>query len=201
MLMNESVDPVRIRRRWPEHGPVERIRKRLVDVEGGRYVIPSKFSVEFYGRDGTTTPDVKITVEVDDSGGLVPVEMTVKGALAAVVVNGVPVRELAYVAAAEAAWVRDVERPSEYRPPASEDQSLAALADIRRSLRPRRKITNEHLREVAVVYQAAVRDGDPAPVRAVEREFGVARATAAGWVKQARRAGFLAATTQGKVST
>lgn len=54
----------------------------------------------------------------------------------------------------------------------------------------RRKITPEHLKEVARVYQEAQANDDP-PTRAVESHFAVSHSTAAKWVGAARRADLL----------
>ncbi|MFF9688950.1 hypothetical protein [Streptomyces sp. NPDC014623] len=54
----------------------------------------------------------------------------------------------------------------------------------------RRRITPEHLQEVAKIYEAAQRNGTP-PTRAVQAHFAVSHSTAAKWVGAARKAGFL----------
>jgi hypothetical protein len=54
-----------------------------------------------------------------------------------------------------------------------------------------------HYRNVAVVYWAACRFGRR-PTQAVQEEFGVSRATAGRWVKEARDREYLAPTTSGK---
>lgn len=54
----------------------------------------------------------------------------------------------------------------------------------------RRKITPEHLGEVAKIYAAAQASDDP-PTRAVQHHFGVSHSTAAKWVGAARKAGLL----------
>lgn len=54
----------------------------------------------------------------------------------------------------------------------------------------RRKITPEHLQEVAKIYTAAQASDDP-PTQAVRVRFAVSHSTAAKWVGAARRAGFL----------
>lgn len=54
----------------------------------------------------------------------------------------------------------------------------------------RRKITPEHLNEVARIYNAAQEINDP-PTRAVQHHFGVSHSTAAKWVGAARQAGML----------
>lgn len=51
----------------------------------------------------------------------------------------------------------------------------------------RRKITPEHLEEVARIYLAA----EEKPTRAVQLQFGVAHSTAAKWVRAAREQGLL----------
>ncbi len=65
------------------------------------------------------------------------------------------------------------------------DRAASAVAPVRK----RRQITDGFLAEVAAVYTGA----DDSPVRAVERAFGpgVPRPTAARWVLEARRRGYL----------
>lgn len=54
----------------------------------------------------------------------------------------------------------------------------------------RRKITPEHLEEVAKIYNQAQDHAAP-PTRAVQNHFGVSHSTAAKWVGSARRSGLL----------
>ncbi|MFE7791283.1 hypothetical protein [Streptomyces sp. NPDC057460] len=54
----------------------------------------------------------------------------------------------------------------------------------------RRRITPEHLHEVATVYATAQKNDEP-PTRAVQAHFAVSHSTAAKWVGAARRAGQL----------
>ncbi|MET9411308.1 hypothetical protein ABZX90_37025 [Streptomyces sp. NPDC002935] len=54
----------------------------------------------------------------------------------------------------------------------------------------RRKITPEHLEEVAKIYNHAQSEDEP-PTRAVQNHFGVSHSTAAKWVGSARRIGLL----------
>ncbi|MEU1219183.1 hypothetical protein [Streptomyces microflavus] len=54
----------------------------------------------------------------------------------------------------------------------------------------RRRITPEHLREVAKIYEAAQENGTP-PTRAVQTHFAVSHSTAAKWVGAARKDGLL----------
>lgn len=54
----------------------------------------------------------------------------------------------------------------------------------------RRKITREHLEEVAKIYNHAQSEDEP-PTRAVQNHFGVSHSTAAKWVGSARRTGLL----------
>jgi Family of unknown function (DUF6214) len=62
-----------------------------------------------------------------------------------------------------------------------------------------RDTSAERLADVARVYQAAVAAGR-APVKAVEKDLKYSRSTAGRLVGQARKAGLLAPTTQGKTS-
>jgi hypothetical protein len=59
--------------------------------------------------------------------------------------------------------------------------------------RPHRgkKLSDVHLREVAKVYRAALKDAKPKPTKAVQQHFYTARANAGRWVAEARRRGFL----------
>lgn len=54
----------------------------------------------------------------------------------------------------------------------------------------RRKITPEHLQEVAKIYTAAQASDDP-PTQTVKVHFAVSHSTAAKWVGAARKAGYL----------
>ena len=52
---------------------------------------------------------------------------------------------------------------------------------------------DDHYREVAEVYAAAWRSG-PSPTKSVERQFQVSHSTAARWVHECRKRGFLGPT-------
>jgi hypothetical protein len=54
----------------------------------------------------------------------------------------------------------------------------------------RRKITQDHLQEVAKIYNDAQYNDEP-PTRAVQNHFGVSHSTAAKWVGAARRSNLL----------
>lgn len=58
---------------------------------------------------------------------------------------------------------------------------------------------DDHLRRVAAIYTAAVRDGR-APVKAVEKDLPCSRSHAGRLVGQARKAGLLRATSPGRAS-
>lgn len=80
--------------------------------------------------------------------------------------------------------------------PTGDDRSSreGALADVRRA-RQRRDMTDDHLREVARIYRANVRN---APREAVARAFTVQPSTAARYIKLARERRFLGKATKGK---
>ncbi|MFD9111591.1 hypothetical protein [Streptomyces bottropensis] len=63
----------------------------------------------------------------------------------------------------------------------------AASLPVRRK---RNRITREHLEDVAEVYRMADHKGDP-PTQAVQKRFSTTHSTAAKWVAQARKQGFL----------
>lgn len=72
-----------------------------------------------------------------------------------------------------------------------------AIPDIRRSLSGRpRTVTPDRLHKVAEIYRQHFDEGRPTD--AVARSFGVAHRTAARYVQQARAAGLLPKTEQGK---
>lgn len=73
-----------------------------------------------------------------------------------------------------------------------------ALDELQKELtgrRPQRgaRITDDQLREVAMVYRAALAEseGRKAPTEAVRDMFTISRSTAGRWVEEARRRGFL----------
>jgi hypothetical protein len=54
-----------------------------------------------------------------------------------------------------------------------------------------RQYGDDHYQKVAEVYEQELRSGGRAPLRAVMREFHVEKSTAASWVREAKRLGFL----------
>jgi hypothetical protein len=58
-------------------------------------------------------------------------------------------------------------------------------------------VTDEHLRQVAELYRAALKQGDP-PTQTIANALHVARSTAARWVAAARGRGLLGAATPGR---
>lgn len=58
-------------------------------------------------------------------------------------------------------------------------------------------LTDDHLRQVAELYRAAVKRGDP-PDETIAREMHAARSTAARWVAKARERGILGPSVRGR---
>ncbi len=81
--------------------------------------------------------------------------------------------------------------------PTVDDQEhrVTAKAVARARARPRRKVTDDLLREVAEVYRTNV---DDRPTQAIRERFGMPRSTAALYVRRARDAGHLGAAQPGK---
>jgi hypothetical protein len=76
-------------------------------------------------------------------------------------------------------------------------RTTGAAAQVEKFTNTRRKITAEHLEQVAVIYRrhAAI---SKRPTEAVADAFGVPRDTASKWVRRARDAGLLGPTSKGK---
>lgn len=87
-------------------------------------------------------------------------------------------------------WVRDM--PSTERMEFYRDYAKGARAPRRGSL-----LTDENLRQVAELYRAAIKRGDP-PTQMVAEAMHVARSTAARWVGKARERGFLGPSMRGR---
>jgi hypothetical protein len=91
--------------------------------------------------------------------------------------------------------------------PPAQNSVLEELVTHRREPRRGLPVTNQHLRDVAAVYSAALKDdpipgdrGQRAPLQAVETEWDVSRSTASKWVARAREIGALPRTQRGKAT-
>ncbi len=99
------------------------------------------------------------------------------------------------------AWVERVFALAALPSFATQDDWRAAQPGLRKAVaaarrgRGDRKVTREFLAEVAAVYRRNVADR---PTQTVADAFGIAHSTAAEYVRRARAAGLLPATTSGK---
>jgi len=138
----------------------------------------------------------QITVAVTDSGPVVelvhvqamrsgPVQGLKPDGLALLVGHLDALVERSLTAAAEAI------RPDEILDSLVDDSMITpeALSEVRPS--ERRRVTDGALREIADVYEAALRDRSTTPSRAVAEAFGMNPRTAHGWVGRARKAGYI----------
>jgi hypothetical protein len=74
-------------------------------------------------------------------------------------------------------------------------QSFEQQAGVKHRGRPR--LTNEFLRQVAAIYNAAVADGDRAPAMRVYKELSATTPnTARGWIRKARQRGVMPSSTR-----
>lgn len=96
--------------------------------------------------------------------------------------------------------VEDAGRSFKLTPVATGAEVAAAFEQTRPAgERGRRRLTDEFLEDVAKVYRAALEAGDAAPRRAVQEwQKGAPSQTAARWVAEARRRGFLGETRPGR---
>lgn len=83
-----------------------------------------------------------------------------------------------------------------WEPPQGDAVLERAVARDVIKARQRRKITDALLRDVARIYREQLESGQP--TQEVAAAYGVSKAQAARYVRQARDRGFLGATTQGK---
>lgn len=102
----------------------------------------------------------------------------------------------------------DVTRPFEWPPderervagPAFEEDFYAKWRDIRPRIRQGARLPDAFIQQVADVYLEALRRGDP-PTTTVAEVLHGKRPTAAGWVRVARKRGFLDEATPGKAGS
>ncbi|MCU1451928.1 MAG: hypothetical protein JWN46_74 [Acidimicrobiales bacterium] len=99
-------------------------------------------------------------------------------------------RAVAYLGDPESEFIagRLIEAPNHVQLEASE---------ILRKRARRRSLTDDLLQQVSSTYREAAADG--APTRAVSEKYSVAHSTAARWIAEARKRGFLTHTTRGRI--
>lgn len=171
------------------------------DVRIGNRMVPRHMTAVLYGA--PDMPTTTMTLDVRD-GETVCTEITVSAKP-----DGRPVRasdfrvihidEWIDAIIAEVAPVVEVEnehgRALVVGPAPGDDQAreLARAAVRAQRKGTRKNITDAHLAQVADVYTGAER----APLKSVERHFGVSRATAARWVSLAKARDFIPGATTG----
>ncbi|HEX2363279.1 MAG TPA: hypothetical protein VHI11_14520 [Jiangellaceae bacterium] len=156
---------------------------RLVRLSGAAYVA-NDFVASFVGSD--LPGPVTLRVLVEDARSPRVTEISVTGRS----LTGGDLRKIPLARLRDAATTA-----ASFRPLMGEDgeitggaQPIPSTTAVRTALRrSRRPIDQEHLTEVADVYDAA----ETRPTQAVADRFGVPRSTAARWVWLARRSGFL----------
>lgn|GEM_PF-5561328 len=159
-------------------------------IDGGRWVIWSRFDYTFVSQRGA--PTVTLTIDVDGPDRWRCSKLLVEGKdLGKLLVAGVCVKDLV-----DAAIVWTADPGPNFRE--GDDVPLTVFAAVR-TRRTRRRLVAADLQLVAATYKAAVDAGDGAPVERVAEELHCARSTAGRAVQQARAAGLLPATTRGKV--
>ncbi|MFY1673698.1 DUF6214 family protein [Plantactinospora sp. WMMB334] len=172
--------------------------------------LPAWFDVAFSASEDA--PTVAIRVRINPETGPVPVGVymvlenpptsTYRDAVA--MLKGAPMekllRDAVFMAAGAWTWAagRDEFNVAHDRALSAEQTRLLGdrVAEVRQKVselpqpQRRRSTTPDLLRETAEVYRKAVAEGHP-PTLAVSEHFTVSHRTAARWVSQARREGFL----------
>ncbi len=169
----------------------------------GRYAIPRRFNAAARASEGTY---VQVSIEVDDKG--VPTCHSLKiepedenGVVTPAALRGVALERLMRLAVTEQMQLRDL-REGDVEPEVrttSADRDAFYERYRRGARRPRRgsPLTDENLRQVADLYRAAVKRGDP-PTQTVADQMHVRRSTAGRWVAAARQRGVLGPAERGK---
>jgi hypothetical protein len=73
----------------------------------------------------------------------------------------------------------------------------AAIAALRETNKPRRGLTDEFLKAVAMAYESLVAEGELAPITALAKLQPADKSTASRWVSAARARGFLTTEDEG----
>lgn len=161
-------------------------------IRVGDYLVPPAIHVTFPGAEGH--PGLEMRLEVVEG---VPQcrELRIASVDGG---RGVEGRDLGVVRLGE--WIDAIVGRFSDRIVEERDGQIVAVVRSGETLRAaamvRRARQHRDLGEVASVYRSAKR----APTKAVAEHFGVAHRTAALWVKQARDAGLLPATTPGRAA-
>jgi hypothetical protein len=158
--------------------------------------IPSPLTARFEYTDDHA---VELDIEIQDGTPVVNAirieRNRKKPSLSGTELRRLPLRDWVNYAVARAAHMprEGVEGVATFAPASNEESSVIAIAADRTPRR--RKITDEHLKDVARVYRAAVDDN---PRDAVMDSFGVKAAMASRYIKFARERGFLGPASKGK---
>jgi hypothetical protein len=182
----------------PEGGPWEFVRLR----DG--LAAPQRFIAEMQG--------LRLEIEVLDSGQGRVIALEVRapdaGRIASDDLRRLPISRLTRQAVAGAAQHVKAGKVAprtllaaminKSRPQAEADAAFyRQFTDHARSPRQGSPLTDENLRQVADIYRAADKRGDP-PTQKVADVMHVARSTAARWVGKARKQGFLGPALKGR---
>jgi hypothetical protein len=96
------------------------------------------------------------------------------------------------IAATRAAWrIVRLEGGSVAIEPTIGEEIVVQRAEIEPPRKGRHRLSEDHLRRVARLYQNALAEGKRAPREAIKAEIPASTATIARWVQEARKAGFL----------
>ena len=170
-------------------------------VLDGRYAIPPRFQAAAW-PDEIEGVRVDLLIEVDEQGapscrGLTLEPLEEDGHITTDMLRKVKVDALMRSAITEAMRPAGDLGREETATSANRDAFYERYR--RGARRPRRgsPVTDQNLRQVADLYRAAFRRGDP-PTQTVADEMHIARSTAARWVAQARERDLLGPAMQGK---
>jgi len=142
---------------------------------------------------------VRFSIEVDDKLGadIPPEQRLVTAQLVRSIPVGSLIEETRQRTGRDAASIAEAYHSAGDIESAQQERELAEQFRARRAEGHRPRLGNDHYRAVAEVYASAWRSGS-APTQSIERYFDVPHSTAARWVQEARRRGFLGQTQERK---